>query len=143
MVPGSHFMLFSHTTCSYSSPPLLCYAPSTSHVSHTLTNLNTLSRSPNLPPKRRTKLPVSPFPSPIPSGITHTHTDQTTNRPAEITIIVCWVFALADVLFIYWWCKRENVRKARLRSEPGYVKLEDQEWLDLTDRENGEFVYAL
>jgi ACS family allantoate permease-like MFS transporter len=30
-----------------------------------------------------------------------------------------------------------------LRAQPEYVKLENQEWLDLTDRENPEFVYSL
>jgi ACS family allantoate permease-like MFS transporter len=30
-----------------------------------------------------------------------------------------------------------------LRAAPGYVKVENQEFLDLTDRENPEFVYSL
>ena len=30
-----------------------------------------------------------------------------------------------------------------MRQEAGYVKLQNQEWLDLTDRENPEFVYSL
>lgn len=64
-------------------------------------------------------------------------------RPAEITIIVCYLVCVVDIIFIYFWCKRENKKKAAIRSAPGYIKLEGQEFLDLTDRENPEFVYSL
>jgi ACS family allantoate permease-like MFS transporter len=64
-------------------------------------------------------------------------------RPAKITIIVCWVVSLLDILFIYWWCRNQNKKKAALRAEPGYVKIEGQEFYDLTDRENPEFIYSL
>lgn len=64
-------------------------------------------------------------------------------RPAEITIICCWVACLVDLAFIYWYCRRENARKEIKRGEEGYLKMENQEWLDLTDRENPEFVYTL
>lgn len=30
-----------------------------------------------------------------------------------------------------------------LRAQSSYIKAENQEWLDLTDRENPEFVYTL
>ena len=63
--------------------------------------------------------------------------------PAEITIIVCWVACFFDMLFIWWYCRRQNTKKALSRSQPGYRKLENQEWLDLTDKENPEFVYTL
>ncbi|KAL1633450.1 Allantoate permease [Neofusicoccum ribis] len=63
--------------------------------------------------------------------------------PAEITILVCYGLALVDLLFIYWYCRRQNKKKAAVRAAPGYVKLENQEWLDLTDKENPEFTYAL
>ncbi|OQO04048.1 hypothetical protein B0A48_10691 [Cryoendolithus antarcticus] len=63
--------------------------------------------------------------------------------PAEITIIACWAVCLVDMFFIYWYCRRQNSQKATLRAQPGYVKLENQEFLDLTDRENPEFVYTL
>ncbi|KAI4195981.1 MAG: hypothetical protein LQ350_006865 [Teloschistes chrysophthalmus] len=63
--------------------------------------------------------------------------------PAEITIICCWCACLCDVLFIYLYCKHQNSKKAAFRSQPEYTKLENQEWLDLTDRENPEFVYSL
>ncbi|KAL8933976.1 MAG: hypothetical protein Q9216_006129 [Gyalolechia sp. 2 TL-2023] len=63
--------------------------------------------------------------------------------PAEITIICCWAACLCDLLFIYWYCKHQNKKKAAIRAKPDYLKLENQEWLDLTDRENPEFVYTL
>ncbi|KAI5247840.1 putative MFS allantoate transporter [Aureobasidium subglaciale] len=63
--------------------------------------------------------------------------------PAEIVIIVCWMLCIADIVFIYWYCKRQNRKRAEIRASPAYVKLENQEWLDLTDRENPEFVYTL
>lgn len=47
--------------------------------------------------------------------------------PAEITILVCYGVALLDLLFIYWYCKHQNKKKAETRAAPGYVKLENQE----------------
>jgi ACS family allantoate permease-like MFS transporter len=55
--------------------------------------------------------------------------------PAEITIIVCWGCCLFDLVFIWWYCKRQNVKKAHFRAQPTYQRLENQEWLDLTDKE--------
>ena len=69
--------------------------------------------------------------------------DAPTYRPAEITIITCWAVAVIDLLYIWWHTRRLNIEKERIRAEPGYVKLENQEFLDLTDRENSEFVYTL
>lgn len=63
--------------------------------------------------------------------------------PAEITIIVCWCVCLCIMAFIYTYSRMQNTKKAKLRAEAHYVKLENQEWLDLTDRENPEFVYTL
>lgn len=63
--------------------------------------------------------------------------------PAEVTICVCYAVCIGIMVFIHVWCKRENKRKAAIRAGEGYVKLENQEWLDLTDRENDEFVYTL
>ena len=63
--------------------------------------------------------------------------------PAEITIIVCWGICLGIMLFIYIWCRSQNAKKAKVRAQPDYIKLENQEWLDLTDRENPEFTYTL
>lgn len=64
-------------------------------------------------------------------------------RPAEITIVVCYVVSLLDVGFIYWWCRYQNKKKAEVRAQHGYVKIEGQEFYDLTDRENPEFIYSL
>jgi len=63
--------------------------------------------------------------------------------PAEITILVCWCLCLVDLLFIHWYCKRQNQKKAVVRASPAYVHVPNQEWLDLTDKENPEFTYAL
>jgi len=63
--------------------------------------------------------------------------------PAEITIICCWGACLFDLAFIYWYCKRQNKLKAAIRAMPGYQKLDKQEFLDLTDKENPEFIYSL
>lgn len=46
---------------------------------------------------------------------------------AEITIIACWGVCLLILLFIWWWYNKENRRKDAIRSEPGYVRLENQE----------------
>ena len=62
---------------------------------------------------------------------------------AEVTIIVCYGLCICDIIFIHWWCVNQNKKKAARRQDPGYVKLENQEWLDLTDRENLEFEYIL
>ncbi|ODM20573.1 hypothetical protein SI65_03626 [Aspergillus cristatus] len=63
--------------------------------------------------------------------------------PAEITIIVCWGVCLLILVFIWCWYKKENNKKAGIRAREDYVRLENQEWLDLTDWENSEFVYSL
>lgn len=80
--------------------------------------------------------------------------------PAEVTIICCWGVCIIgqgqtrlrgattnlgflDMFFIYWYCRRQNRIKEEMRNAEGYVKLENQEWLDLTDRENPEFIYTL
>ena len=62
--------------------------------------------------------------------------------PAEIAIILCFGVSMLDLVFIAWYCRRENKRKARLRAEPSYQKIRNAEWLDLTDWENLEYVYV-
>ncbi|WEW57873.1 Allantoate permease [Emydomyces testavorans] len=47
--------------------------------------------------------------------------------PAKITILVCWSLCIFDLYFMRWWFWRQNAKKARVRAEPGYVKLPDQE----------------
>lgn len=63
--------------------------------------------------------------------------------PAEITIIVCWAVCIMDLGYIWWYYRHMNKQNAVTRSEPGYQKLDKQEFLDLTDKENPEFVYTL
>ncbi|KAJ5218413.1 transporter [Penicillium cinerascens] len=63
--------------------------------------------------------------------------------PAEITIIVCTGVCIGIMCFIWWWYRKENIRKLEIQSRPDYVRLENQEWLDLTDRENPDFMYSL
>ena len=54
--------------------------------------------------------------------------------PAEITTICCWVACWADLMFIWWYYRSQNKKKAAFRAQPQYHKLDNQEWLDLTDR---------
>ncbi|TAQ86098.1 hypothetical protein B7494_g5574 [Chlorociboria aeruginascens] len=63
--------------------------------------------------------------------------------PAEITIIVCYGVCCLDLLYIFWHYRRMNQKNAILRAAPGYKIIDKQEFLDLTDRENPEFVYTL
>lgn len=63
--------------------------------------------------------------------------------PAEITIVVCWAISWLDLCFILWYYRRLNKKNEAVRAAPGYKKLDKQEFLDLTDRENPEFVYTI
>ena len=63
--------------------------------------------------------------------------------PAKITLIVCYSLCILDLLFIYGCYVRRNKAKARVRDSSNYQRLENQEFLDLTDKENSEFVYEL
>jgi len=69
--------------------------------------------------------------------------DKPEYRPAQITILVCWVACLVDLVFIWWYCRWQNKKKALTRANPSYIKLANQEFLDLTDKENAEFTYSL
>ena len=62
---------------------------------------------------------------------------------AEIFMIACCGACIVDLLFIYWFYQRQNRRKAAIRAQPQYRKVENQEWLDLTDWENAELVYEV
>ncbi|KAK9849077.1 hypothetical protein MYU51_014963 [Penicillium brevicompactum] len=63
--------------------------------------------------------------------------------PAEVTIIVCWGVCLFLLVGVWMWYRRQNQKKLLFTARPDYVRLENQEWLDLTDRENPEFLYSL
>ncbi|KAH8899236.1 major facilitator superfamily transporter allantoate, partial [Thozetella sp. PMI_491] len=69
--------------------------------------------------------------------------DKPGYRPAKITILVCYCLALADIVFLYFWYRRQNRKKEEAKAQPGYQKLQGGEFYDLTDRENPEFVYSL
>jgi ACS family allantoate permease-like MFS transporter len=63
--------------------------------------------------------------------------------PAEVVILVCWGLCILDLAFIYLYYKRMNKKNAAIRVQPGYKKMDKQEFLDLTDKENPEFIYTL
>ncbi|KAI1140389.1 major facilitator superfamily transporter allantoate [Hypoxylon sp. FL0543] len=70
-------------------------------------------------------------------------TDAPRYRNANITVLVCMAVSFAILIFINFWCRRQNKAKAAIRASPGYIKVDGQEFLDLTDRENPEFIYSL
>jgi ACS family allantoate permease-like MFS transporter len=69
--------------------------------------------------------------------------DKPRYLPAEITIVVCYSLCVLDLLFIHFYYRRMNKKNEVVRADPGYRKLDKQEFLDLTDKENPEFVYTL
>ncbi|KAI1179163.1 major facilitator superfamily transporter allantoate [Nemania sp. FL0916] len=62
---------------------------------------------------------------------------------AITVVVVSFIVALLAQLSIYFWCRRQNAIKASIRAAPGYTKIDGQEFMDLTDRENPEFIYSL
>ncbi|KAI0206144.1 major facilitator superfamily transporter allantoate [Astrocystis sublimbata] len=62
---------------------------------------------------------------------------------AIVVVTVSLLLSQLIMIFIYFWCRRQNVAKLTQRAAPGYTKIEGQEFMDLTDRENPEFTYAL
>ncbi|PON29927.1 major facilitator superfamily transporter [Trichoderma gamsii] len=64
-------------------------------------------------------------------------------RPGEITILVCWALCIVDLVFIWAYYRRQNAKKRLVRADPSYTRIENQEFLDLTDKENAEFSYSL
>lgn len=64
-------------------------------------------------------------------------------RPGEITILVCWALCIVDLVFIWAYYRRQNAKKRLVRADPSYTRTENQEFLDLTDRENAELSYSL
>ncbi|KAI1332892.1 major facilitator superfamily transporter allantoate [Xylariaceae sp. FL0255] len=69
--------------------------------------------------------------------------DQPLYLNAATVLLVALIVAELNLFFIYWWCKRQNANKAKLREAPGYTKVEGQEFMDLTDHENPEFIYDI
>ncbi|KAI1495009.1 major facilitator superfamily transporter allantoate [Biscogniauxia mediterranea] len=62
---------------------------------------------------------------------------------AITVVLVCTCAAWVVLMFVYYWCRRQNKIKAAVRESPGYEKIDGQEFMDLTDRENPEFIYTL
>lgn len=77
------------------------------------------------------------------SFITHLSSLTTQNLKRTANIFSKQVVCLVDMAFIYLYCRYQNKLKRNIRAQPDYVKLENQEFLDLTDRENPEFEYTL
>lgn len=69
--------------------------------------------------------------------------DAPAYHTAITVVAVATILAYLIMIFIYFWCRRQNAIKASIRAAPGYTKIEGQEFMDLTDRENPEFTYAL
>ncbi|CAD0029856.1 unnamed protein product [Aureobasidium pullulans] len=65
--------------------------------------------------------------------------------PAKISICILYFLITVDLYLIRWFAVRENRRRDKEREELGdkYVVEENHEFLDLTDRENKEFRYAV
>lgn len=65
--------------------------------------------------------------------------------PAKISICILYFLITVDLHLIRWFAVRENRRRDKEREELGdkYVVEENHEFLDLTDRENKEFRYAV
>ena len=51
---------------------------------------------------------------------------------ATATAVIC--FGVVDLALIWFLNVRENRRKEKITSDPGYVPKQNQEFLDLTDR---------
>ena len=47
--------------------------------------------------------------------------------PAEITIIVCMGVCVFIQVFIWWYYKRENAKKEKIRANPLYTPLANQQ----------------
>jgi ACS family allantoate permease-like MFS transporter len=58
-------------------------------------------------------------------------------------MILCWSAGVIDMVFIWWYYRCQNRKKAAIRAQPFYTKVENQEFLDLTDMENPELIYTL
>ncbi|KAI1133369.1 major facilitator superfamily transporter allantoate [Nemania abortiva] len=69
--------------------------------------------------------------------------DQPAYHTAITVAAVSQFLSFLAMVAVYCWCRRQNTIKASIRAAPGYRKIDDQEFMDHTDRENLELVYAL
>ncbi|KAE8160469.1 major facilitator superfamily domain-containing protein [Aspergillus tamarii] len=65
--------------------------------------------------------------------------------PAKISIVILYVLVTLDLCLIRWLSIRENRRRDQEKEALGnaYIVPQNHEFLDLTDRENPEFRYAI
>lgn len=65
--------------------------------------------------------------------------------PAKISICIIYGLCIVDLALIRWVAVRENAKRDKARAEAGdsHVVEKNHEFLDLTDRQNQEFRYAL
>ena len=47
--------------------------------------------------------------------------------PAEITVIVCLGVTAFIQVYIWWYYKRQNAKKEKIRSDPAYEPLKNQQ----------------
>lgn len=45
--------------------------------------------------------------------------------PAEITMMICYALCVLDLIFIAWWYRRQNRKKAAVRDRIGYIPAEN------------------
>ncbi|KAI5461587.1 putative MFS allantoate transporter [Mariannaea sp. PMI_226] len=62
---------------------------------------------------------------------------------AEFTFIGCYALCFLDVLYIWWYYRRRNREKALLVENYEADGSSENEWLDLTDKENPDFKYVV
>ncbi|OAP57655.1 hypothetical protein AYL99_08393 [Fonsecaea erecta] len=63
--------------------------------------------------------------------------------PAKVAIMACLSLAIVTALVLRFWYVWENKRRDQLAAAEGYVHVPDTEFMDLTDKQNPEFRYAL
>ena len=47
-------------------------------------------------------------------------------KMAEIIILVCLGCCLIDLMFIWWYCRKQNKKKAQIRAQPDYQRLKNR-----------------
>ncbi|KIW72454.1 hypothetical protein PV04_00645 [Phialophora macrospora] len=63
--------------------------------------------------------------------------------PAKVAIMACLSLAIVTVFVLRYWYVWDNKRRDRVAAAEGYVHVPDTEFMDLTDKQNPEFRYAL
>ncbi|KAJ9602289.1 hypothetical protein H2200_013144 [Cladophialophora chaetospira] len=63
--------------------------------------------------------------------------------PAKVAIMACLSLAIVTALLLRYWYLAENKRRDRAAAAEGYGHVANNEFMDLTDKQNSEFRYAL